>query len=223
MAWFLWWIGLLAAYLWHGPHLWLLVIVLIATVLSAASLAKFIEYVKAVKDQELMNRQRAMTTTADAEIFRTARELAAQSPELAGEIAKRFGRPDLILLPHRDGKKAQVKLAGCDVTLEFAVNALNKSSQEYYCAQRNYSDGTYHYDSNKEISDRKQWMQFNFVLARDGICTRYVPGASTNESPMWIPPWTAERVRDNWLFPPYLMEILKPLMPEPDENQAEAA
>jgi hypothetical protein len=191
-------------------------------VLLAVAIANFIQYAREQEDWLLRSRQMALSITPDTEIFRSARELAAQSPELAGELAKRFGRPDLIVFPHRQGKQAQIKLSGSDVTLQFALDALNKSDEAHFAAMRNYQDNTYHYDPNHEITDRAQWQQLNWLMARDGICVRYVPGQVTNTPPMWVPPWKPESVRDNWLIPESVVEVLRMCSPAEDENQAEA-
>lgn len=209
------------AYSVFGAQWWIAILLLAGGVLFASAVANLYQYIRQTQAMDLMERQRAMSITADSQVFDSARYLAAQSPELAGELAKRFGRPDLVLLPHRQGKRAQIKLAGSDVTIEFALDALNKSDERYFVAQRNYADSTYHYDGNKEISDRMQWKQLNWILARDGICTRYVEGQITNTPPMWLPPWTAASVRENWLFPVYLADLLKPWIITEDENKAE--
>jgi hypothetical protein len=205
----------------NGPQIWQLVLVLAWLVLLLVAGANFWRYIQEHQTGELTERQRAMAVTADSRVFEEARYLAAQSPELAGELAKRFGRPDLILLPHRQGKRAQIKLAGSEVTFEFVMDALNKSDEKYFVALRNYTEGTYHYDGNKEISDRQQWKQLNWIFARDGLCTRYVEGQPTNTPPMWLPPWTPAQVRENWLFPVYLVDLLRPWVITDDENKAE--
>ena len=211
------WIGLVYVYRTFGAHLWMALVILAGVVLLAMAISHFLEYVNDQASMALRDRMSNLAITADAEIFRAARDLAAQSPEMAGEMAKRFGRPDLILLPHRQGKHAQILVAGSDVTLKFALDALMKSTDKSYAAQRIYSDGTYHYDSNRVNTDRAQWMTFNWILARDGICTRYVPGQVTNEAPSWLPPWNPDRVRDNWLIPADLLETIRPYLAVEEE------
>ena len=124
-------------------------------------------------------------------------------------MARRVGRPDLILYPTRQGRRAQIKIAGSDTTLQFALKALQMSDDVYMVAQRQFGDSTYTFDANREIPDRKQWMQLNWILAREGMVQRYVPNAATNTAPMWLPPWTPQQILDNWLIPPDLVEVLQ--------------
>jgi hypothetical protein len=205
-------VGLWYGVTWYGAQAWQLVLVLIWVLAVAMGAANLWEYWRERQMQAFAVQHDALTHSADARLFEEARLLAAQSPELAGEIAHRIGRPDLILFPTRAGKRAQIKVAGTDVTLQFAIKALMLSDDVYFCAQRNFADGTYFYDPNREIPDRKQWMQLNWILAREGMCTRYVHGAATNTAPMWLPPWTPARVLDNWILPADLLDTLKPYL-----------
>lgn len=213
------WLGLFFANQNYGDQFWMLAVALMAFVGSAVTVAKFWEYVSEKIDERVTHRQHVLSYSSDAHLLEEARLLAAQSPELAGELAKRIGRPDLILFPTRGGRRPQIKLAGSEVTLQFALDALNRSDDIYYVAQRNYLDGTHHWDPNKDISDRQQWMQLNWILSRDGICQRYVPNQATNTAPMWLPPWTPQRVMELWLLPIDLVATLKPFVETQDETQ----
>lgn len=203
------WIGLWYAFDWAGPQIWLLLIALLGVVLMATAIAHLVEYVADYRAAAFEMRQATLLKTSDSNLMLEARLLAAQSPELAGELARRVGRPDLILFPTRQGRRAQIRLAGSDVTLQFALKVLALSDDIYMAAQRQFGDGTYLYDANRELPDRKQWQQFNWVLAREGMVQRYVPNQATNTAPMWLPPWTPQQVLDNWLLPGDLAEILQ--------------
>jgi hypothetical protein len=213
------WLAVWYAVDWVGSQVWILAIVFLGTVLLAVAIANLWEYVRERNQQGFEFRQSTLTRTSDARLFEEARLLAAQSPELAGELAKRVGRPDLILFQNRQGRRAQIKLAGSDVTLQFALDVLGRSDDVHMAAQRNYQDSTYLFDPNREMPDRKQWVQLNWILSREGLVTRYVPNQATNTPPLWLPPWTPARIRENWLLPGDLLEILKPyLVDEKDES-----
>lgn len=202
-----------------GRQLWLLCIIILGVVLFAMAMANLFEYISERRAMALDQQTNTLARTADSVLMAEARMLAAQSPELAGELARRVGRPDLILFPARQGRKAQIKLAGSDVTLQFALKALNMSDDVNMVAQRQFSEATYLYDSNREMPDRKQWQQFNWLLAREGMVQRYVPNMATNSAPMWLPPWTPQRILDNWLLPAELVELLNQyVQEEPEEN-----
>jgi hypothetical protein len=206
------WIGLWYAVEFFGRQVWELVIVIMAVVLMAVAVVNLVEYLQERKDQAIELRQSILTMTPDALLMRESRMLAVQSPELAGELARRIGRPDMILFPNRAGKHAQIKIAGSDVTLQFAIKVLQLSNDIAMVAQRQFSDATYLYDANREMPDRKQWVQLNWVWSQEGICQRYVPGATVNTPPMWLPPWNPQRILDNWLLPSDLMEMLQSQM-----------
>lgn len=203
------WIGLYYGYEMIGPQLWLLGIALLATVLTAVFVAKLAEYLQERQAAMFDERQLSLTMTADATLLEQARLLATESPELAAEMARRIGRPDLILYPSQQGRRAQIKLAGSDVTLQFALDVLRRSDDTHMAAQRSYQDGTYIYDANRDVADRQQWMQLNWLLSREAMVQRYVPSLATNTAPMWLPPWTRQRIRDHWLLPDDLVDLLK--------------
>ena len=202
-------VGFWYAYEYFGSQVWLLVIAMAVVILVSVAIANLVAYIRERGTADMEARQSALTRSADATLMAEARQLASQSPELAAEIARRIGRPDLILFPSQQGRRAQVKLAGSDVTLQFALDALSRSDDVYFVAQRNYQDGTFIFDTNRDLPDRQQWMQLNWLLSREGMVQRYVPGVTTNTAPMWLPPWTPQRVLDNWLLPADLVEILK--------------
>jgi hypothetical protein len=206
------WIGLAYAYRFYGEQLWQLLVMLVAAVASAWALANLWEYITEKRQWARSEQQHALSLSSDVRLFEEATKLAIQAPELAAEMAHRIGRPDLILFPSRKGRRAQIKLAGSEVTLQFALEALRMSDDTHYVAQRNYLDSTHSFDPNRDVTDRQQWMQFNWILAQDGMCQRYVPGLATNTAPMWLPPWTPQRVLDLWLLPDDLVETLKPFI-----------
>jgi hypothetical protein len=191
-----------------------LVIVLCGVIFLAAASANLWEYLAERRLAVFERQNSALSHSTDARLFEEARMLAAQSPELAAEMARRMGRPDLILFPSRQGRRALIRLAGSEVTLQFALKVLNLSDDLNMAAMRNFSDNTYLYDPNREIPDRQQWKQFNWILAQEGMVTRYVPNEATNSAPMWVPPWTPARVADNWLLPKDMLSIFEPYMLE---------
>jgi hypothetical protein len=206
------WIGLWYAIEWFGSQAWQLAIMVVAVVLMAAAVANLWEYARERNLEAFKEQQESLTRTPDALLFQEARMLAAQSPELAGELARRVGRPDLILFPSKQGRQALIRLAGGGVTLPVALEGVGLSGDVNMAAQRNFSESTYLYDPNHEMPDRKQWMQLNWILAREGMVTRYVPNQATNTAPMWLPPWTPARIVENWLLPSDLLKILEPYL-----------
>lgn len=211
-------VGLYYAQVYFGLQLWLVLIALLGVVLISAAVANLVEYIVQKRADALEIQTSMLSRTADSVLMSEARMLAAHSPELASEMAKRVGRPDLILFTTQQGRQAQIKLAGSEVTLQFALKVLNLSDDIYMAAQRNFSEGTYLYDSNREMPDRKQWQQLNWLLARDSIVQRYVPGMVTNLAPMWLPPWNPQRILDNWLMPTETIETLQQLLNERTEE-----
>ena len=101
-------VGLYYAYTFFGTQIWLLVIALLAVVLLAIAIAHLMEYVADYQATAFEMRQATLVRTSDSTLMLEARLLAAQSPELAGELARRVGRPDLILFPTRQGRRAQI-------------------------------------------------------------------------------------------------------------------
>lgn len=204
---------------------WLIAMLVVAGgVLLAGAIANFVQYAREQESYWFHNRQMDMAITPDGEMFRNAKDLAAQSPELAGEVAKRMGRPDLILFPTRQGKQAQIRLSGSQVTLQFALYVLSMSDEKSMMAQRKVSDGTYLFDPNREITDRAQWVELNHLWARESIVTRYIPNLPTNQPPMWLRPWTPERILENWLLTQDMLDTLRPYFLDEekvDQNQAE--
>jgi hypothetical protein len=208
------WLGLFYGVENFGVQMWVSVVVLVAILLTAVTVAHYAEYARAQRENSLAARQILLLETPDSRLMNEARQLAVSSPDLAAEMAKRIGRPDLILFPSRQGRRPQIKIAGSDVTLQFALNALDRSDETHFVAQRAYSEGTYLFDPNRELEDRKQWMQFNWLLAREGMCQRYVPNQAVKESPMWLPPWGPQKVLDLWLLTDDLVTTLKPFVEE---------
>lgn len=204
-----------------GFQMWLALPLLLMVLCAAVAMANFSEFVAERNLAAMERRQAMLAETGDTQLMREARMLATQSPELAAEMARRIGRPDLILFPSRQGRQAQIKLAGTDVTLQFALHLLERSSNDSMEAQRNYSDKTHNWDPNHEVYDRQQWMQLNWLWARDGICTRYVPNQDTNRPPLWLPPWTPERIMALWLLPDELRHVLKVYLVDGAEGQGE--
>lgn len=200
-----------------GPNLFLLVPGAFATLAGIVALTEFWNYqrwqILAREDE----RARIHTQTADSTLAEKMRELASQSPELAAEMARRIGRPDMILLPAMKGRQPQIVIAGTDVRLHFALHVLSRSSDQYMVAQRNYEDGTYHFDHNREISDRGQWVQLNHFLSQQAMVTRYVPGLATNLSPQWLPPWTPAKIIRDWLIA-NLLEQFRPYLEVDNEK-----
>lgn len=205
---------------WLGPQVWIAAVGLVGVALMSAAVANLSEYLAERQQAAFDFRQSAVSRTPESILFQEARLLAAQSPELAAELAKRVGRPDLILFSSRQGRRPQIKLAGSDVTLQFALKVLSLSDEVNMAAQRNFGEGTYLYDPNHEMPDRQQWRQLNWLLAREGMATRYVPNEKTNTPPMWLPPWTPARILENWLLPSDLLEVFEPYLKIKDEGEA---
>ncbi len=191
---------------WFGVTLWLIVPGGFGLLFGVVTITEFLGYIREQAIERAEREQRAMALTADSYLAEQMRGLSSQSPELANSIAQRIGRPDLILFPGMHGRHPQVIIAGSDVTLLFALHVLEKSDDKTMLAQRNFQDGTYHWDKNGLISDRQQWMQLNWLLSQENICTRYQPGLKVNHPPLWLPPWTPQRVLENWL----LGDVLEP-------------
>lgn len=204
--------------LWAGPALWLLIPLVFFVLCFSAALAEWWNYWVAIQDERIERRHTASIRTADGYLAEQMRGLAAQSPELAQAMAQRIGRPDLVLFTHSHGRKAQIKIAGSDVTLAFALYLLSRSTEKTMAAQRDYQEGTYHWDANGETNDRQQWQQLNWLFVQASIATRYVPGQKVNRPPEWLHPWTPERIVSNWLLGD-LLEELKPYMRQDQEEQ----
>lgn len=197
-----------------GTQAWQFFIALIFLISLAAMIANFLEYLTERKLALLDRQNSVLTYSSDVRLFEAARGLAAQSPELAAEMARKVGRPDLILFQSRQGRQAVARLAGSDVTIQFAMRVLELSDDIHMAAMRNFADGTFKYDPNKELSDRDQWKQLNWIWSQEGMVTRYVPNEATHNAPMWLPPWNPVRVRDFWLMPGELRETLKTYLEE---------
>lgn len=207
-------------YAWFGPAPWLLAPMGLSLLALATAVTEYLDYVR-VRTVERTERERlAISRTADAYLAEQMRGLAAQSPELAQAIAHRIGRPDLVLFPNAYGRKRQIKIAGTEVTLGFALYVLSRSTDQTMAPQRDFQKETFHWDANHEISDRQQWIEFNYVLAQQSICTRYAPGEKVNRPPMWLPPWTPEKVISNWLLGDVLEELKPYLKPDDEEKTA---
>lgn len=191
---------------WAGATVIVLLPVAFGFVFAIAAVTEYLAYIREGAIDRAEREHTALAITPDAYLAQEMRALAAQSPELAATIAQRVGRPDMVLFPGEQGRQPQVILAGSDVTLQFALYVLELSDLKTMAAQRNFGEGTYHWDKNGEISDRQMWMQLNWLLSQQSIVTRYVPGRPTNMAPMWLPPWTPERVRQRWL----LGDVLEP-------------
>lgn len=211
--------GLAFVYLhaWLGPSLLLLVPMAFGILTLAMTVTEYVNYVREQAIQRAERERLSTIRTADGYLAEQMRGLASQSPELANAIAHRVGRPDLVLFPGMYGRKPQVIIAGSDVTLTFALYALSRSDDKAMVAQRDFQDSTYHWDPNGEITDRRQWIQFNWLLSQQSMCTRYVPGQRVNHPPMWLPPWTPERIITNWLLGDVLEEF-KPYLRQDEEK-----
>lgn len=216
--------GLVFIYLsaWLGPSLVLLIPLGFGMLALAVMVTEYLNY---VRDQTIQRAERERISnirTADGYLAEQMRGLASQSPELANAIAQRVGRPDLILFPGIYGRKPQVVIAGSDITLRFALYALSRSDEKAMVAQRDFQDSTYHWDTNGEVTDRQQWMQLNWLLSQQSMCTRYVPGQKVNHPPLWMPPWTPERIITNWLLGDVLEEFKPYLRHDEEESLNEA-
>lgn len=214
------WSVTLCGFLWLGAVPVLLVPAGFATLSMVVAFTEFWNYTRWQVIEREAQRSRVLSQTADAYLAEKMRELASQSPELAAEVARRIGRPDMILLPMMNGRQPQIVIAGSDVRLAFALHVLSRSTDTAMAAQREYADSTYHFDQNHEITDRAQWVQLNWLFARQAMCTRYVPGAKVNLPPQWLPPWTPTRVIQNWLLADMLEQFKPYLQVEEESNEA---